>query len=81
MVGAGYGTSARAARGAVRLVGPGGLDETVVIPFESSPRQDAFLLITPRFASDAASAPGDWRLELRYEADAHAADIVQIPAP
>jgi len=80
VIGAGYGTSAGGAEGAVRLVGPGGRDETVLVPFEPSPRQDQFLLITPRFASDAAG-PGDWRLELRTEADADAADIVQIEAP
>lgn len=78
VLGAGYGTSADGA--AVRLVGPGGLDETVEVPFEPAPRQDQFRLITPRFASDAAG-PGDWRLELRTESDADAADIVQIPAP
>ena len=84
VIGAGYGTSAGGSNGEVRLLGPGGRDETVVIPFEASPRQDQFLLITPRIVSDAPSVPpkpGDWRLELRYEADEHAADIVQITAP
>lgn len=84
VIGAGYGTSAGGSNGEVRLRGPGGRDETVVIPFEASPRQDQFLLITPRIVSDAPSVPpkpGDWRLELRYEADEHAADIVQITAP
>jgi len=84
VIGAGYGTTAGGSSGRVRLVGPGGRDETVVIPFEASPRQDHFLLITPRIVSDAPSVPpkpGDWRLELRYEADEHAADIVQITAP
>lgn len=78
VIGAGYGTGAGGA--AVRLVGPGGRDETMRVGFEPSPRQDQFRLVTPRFASDA-SGPGDWRLELRTEADADAADIVQIQAP
>jgi hypothetical protein len=84
VIGAGYGTSAGGSNGEVRLLGPGGRDETVVVPFEASPRQHQFLLITPRIVSDAPSVPpepGDWRLELRYEADEHAADIVQITAP
>ena len=84
VIGAGYGTSAGGSNGEVRLRGPGGRDETVVVPFEASPRQDQFLLITPRIVSDAPSVPpkpGDWRLELRYEADEHAADIVKITAP
>lgn len=84
VIGAGYGTAAGGSNGEVRLVGPGGRDETVAIPFEVSPRQNHFLLVTPRIVSDAPShppKPGDWRLELRYEADEHAADIVQITAP
>jgi hypothetical protein len=84
VIGAGYGTSAGGSHGLVRLVGPGGREETVVIPFEVSPRQDRFRLITPRIVSEAPSLPprpGDWRLELRYAADEHAADIVQITAP
>ena len=84
LIGAGYGTAAGGSSAAVRIVGPGGHDETVLIPFEVSPRQDHFLLVTPRIVSDAPSLPprpGDWRLELRYEADEHAADIVQITAP
>lgn len=84
VIGAGYGTAAGGPNGQVRLVGPGGHDETRVIPFELSPRQNHFLLVTPRIVSDAPSLPpkpGDWRLELRYEADAHAADMVQITAP
>lgn len=80
VIGAGYGTSAGGAEGAVRLVGPGGRDETVRVAFEPAPRQGPFRLITARFASDAAG-PGDWRLELRTGADADAADIVQIEAP
>lgn len=84
VIGAGYGASRGDASGEVRLVGPGGRDETLVLPFEPSPRQDLFRLITPRIVSDAPSLaplPGDWRLELRGETDEPASDIVQITLP
>jgi hypothetical protein len=82
VIGAGFATNAAGASGTVRLVGPDGHDETVVVPFEASPRQDHYLLIAPRLVrDDPSSAPGDWRLELRAAASESAPDIVQIAAP
>jgi hypothetical protein len=89
LIGAGYGVEAGGTEGRVRLVGPGGRDETSVEPYETSPRQNLLRLIRPRLVAPSLSAsaftidnaPGNWRLELRYADDANASDIVQLTAP
>jgi hypothetical protein len=89
LTGAGYGVTAGGPNGKVRFVGPEGRDETIELPYEMAPRQGLLLWIRPTLIDAPLSAaaftidpaPGNWRLELRYGADANASDIVQITAP
>jgi hypothetical protein len=89
ITGAGYGVAAGGPNGKVRVVGPGGRDETIEEPYEAAPRQNLLLWIRPTVIEPSISAsaftiepaPGNWRLELRYGADANASDVVQITAP
>lgn len=92
LVGTGFGRSNGSANAMIRAIGPGARDESMTLPFTAAARQGLILFVTPQIVSTApfSSSPfgetltpvsGNWRLELRYEADVNPADIVAITSP
>jgi hypothetical protein len=90
VIGAGYGQSG-ATDAEIRVLGPGGRLGMLQLPFAPEMRQSLLLLVTPTIVSEPAltslaaeeltPAAGNWRFELRYEADENPSDIIQITSP